>query len=70
MLAVEREFESHTLKSRLLLQVHDELIVELAEGEEDLVTSIVRDAMGSAYPLKAPLAVNVGIGFSWSEAAH
>ncbi|MBC7463255.1 MAG: DNA polymerase I [Actinobacteria bacterium] len=70
MLAVEQEFENHKVKSRLLLQVHDELIVELAGGEEDLVTTIVRDSMGSAYPLKAPLAVNVGIGFSWSEAAH
>lgn len=70
MLAVESELHIANLESRLLLQVHDELIIELAEGEEVAVTKLVRDAMGSAYPLRAPLAVNVGVGFSWSDAAH
>jgi DNA polymerase-1 len=70
MLAVEKEIAKSSLRSRLLLQVHDELIVELADGEEERVTALVRNAMGGAYPLKAPLAVNVGIGFSWSDAAH
>ncbi len=70
MLNVERAIDRHGLKSRLLLQVHDELICEVASGEAEVLTEIVRREMGSAYPLKAPLAVSVGIGKSWNEAAH
>ena len=70
MLKVEAELLSADLKSRLLLQVHDELIFELAKGEEDQVTEIVRKEMGGAYPLKAPLSVNIGVGVSWNAAAH
>lgn len=70
MLNVERAIESRKLTSRLLLQVHDELIFEVSKGEEEVLTAVVREAMGSAYPLKAPLEVSVGIGKSWHEAAH
>ena len=70
MLNVERAIDTHGLKSRLLLQVHDELICEVASGEAEILTEIMRKEMGSAYPLKAPLAVSVGIGKSWNEAAH
>jgi len=70
MLNVESAIESKKLKSRLLLQVHDELIFEVSKGEELILTELVREQMGSAYPLKAPLEVSVGIGKSWNEAAH
>ena len=70
MLEVESELMQANLKSRLLLQVHDELIIELAQGEEDQVAEIVRNEMARAYPLKAPLSVNIGVGISWSAAAH
>lgn len=70
MLNVEAAIESKKLKSRLLLQVHDELIFEVSKGEESVLTELVREAMGSAYPLKAPLEVSVGIGKSWNDAAH
>jgi DNA polymerase-1 len=70
MLNVERALLSEGLKSRLLLQVHDELILEVVEGEEEVLTNLVRREMGSAFPLRAPLDVNVGIGKSWNEAAH
>lgn len=70
MLNVEDAIESKKLKSRLLLQVHDELIFEVSKGEDLILTELVREAMGSAYPLKAPLEVSVGIGKSWNEAAH
>jgi len=46
------------------------LIFEVSAGEEEVLTTTVREAMGSAYPLKAPLEVSVGIGKSWNEAAH
>ena len=70
MLNVEQSIETKKLKSRLILQVHDELIFEVSAGEEEVLTTTVREAMGSAYPLKAPLEVSVGIGKSWNEAAH
>ncbi len=70
MLNVDAAIEAAQLKSRLLLQVHDELIFEVVNGEEAALTELVRKAMGSAYPLKAPLEVSVGIGKSWHEAAH
>ena len=70
MLNVQRALVTEGLKSRLLLQVHDELILEVSAGEEEVLTDLVRREMGSAYPLKAPLDVSVGIGRSWNEAAH
>ena len=70
MLNVEVGLEAKALKSRLLLQVHDELIFEVVAGEEETLTTLVRESMGSAYPLKAPLEVSVGMGKSWNEAAH
>ena len=70
MLNVESAIQGQGLKSRLLLQVHDELICEVAPGEDEVLTALMRKEMGSAYPLKAPLAVSVGIGKSWNEAAH
>ena len=56
--------------SRLLLQVHDELIFEIASGEEARLTEMVRDEMQSAVSLSLPLSVNIGIGSSWDLAAH
>ena len=70
MLRVDNELSLNRWKSRILLQVHDELILEIAEGELDQVRTMVEKQMGSAYPLDAPLAVNIGIGRSWAEAAH
>jgi DNA polymerase-1 len=58
------------LKSRMLLQVHDELMIEVAEGELEAVTELVRSAMGGAFSLRVPLDVSVGTGRSWAEAAH
>jgi DNA polymerase-1 len=70
MLNVQQALVKENLKSRLLLQVHDELILEVSTGEEDVLTNLVRREMGSAFPLRAPLDVSVGIGKSWNEAAH
>ena len=70
MLNVQKALVAEGLRSRLLLQVHDELILESVTEEIDIATEILRREMGSAYPLKAPLDVNVGVGKSWNEAAH
>ena len=70
MLNVQRAIEKEGLQSRLLLQIHDELILEVVAGEKEAVSQLVRREMGSAYPLKAPLDVNAGLGLTWHEAAH
>ena len=70
MINVQKALVAEGLRSRLLLQVHDELILESVTDEIDIATEILRREMGSAYPLKAPLDVNVGVGKSWNEAAH
>jgi DNA polymerase-1 len=70
MLNVQSAINTEGLKSRLLLQIHDELILEVVKGEEEKITELVRREMGSAYPLKAPLDVNAGLGLTWHEAAH
>ncbi|WP_309068427.1 DNA polymerase I [Microbacterium sp.] len=60
----------HGMGSRVLLQIHDELVVEVAPGEWDDVERIVRDRMGGAAELTVPLDVQVGRGADWNEAAH
>lgn len=70
MLNVQSALVAGKFTSRLLLQVHDELILEVVNAEVDAVSELVRTQMGSAYPLRAPLDVSVGIGKSWNEAAH
>jgi DNA polymerase-1 len=70
MLNVEKAMKSKNLSSRLLLQVHDELIFEIAKGEHEVMEELVRKQMGSAFELKAPLDVNIGFGKSWDLAAH
>ena len=70
MLNVAAGIREKNLKSRLLLQVHDELILEVADGEIDILTQLVKDGMGSAFKLSVPLDVNIGIGTSWDLAAH
>jgi DNA polymerase-1 len=54
----------------MLLQVHDELLFEVAPGEREILEKLVREKMGSAYPLDVPLEVSVGYGRSWDAAAH
>jgi DNA polymerase-1 len=70
MLNVEKAMRSENLASRLLLQVHDELIFEIAKGEHEVMEALVRKQMGSAFELKALLDVNIGFGKSWDLAAH
>ncbi|GAA0655831.1 DNA polymerase I [Kitasatospora atroaurantiaca] len=70
MLHVDRALTEAQLRSRMLLQVHDEIVLELAPGEREQVESIVREQMAGAYPLRAPLDVSVGVGPNWEVAAH
>ena len=70
MLGVQEELDAEDLRSRLLLQVHDELVLEIAPGEREAVEAVVRARMGAAADLTVPLDVSVGTGRSWHEAAH
>ena len=70
MLGVHRALTDSRLRSRMLLQVHDELVLEIADGERDAVEELVRREMGAAYQLDVPLEVSIGTGRSWHDAAH
>lgn len=70
MITTDNALRDKGLQSRMLLQVHDELLFEVAEGERDSLEALVRETMGSAYPLDVPLEVSVGYGRSWDAAAH
>ena len=70
MLGTERALHEAGVRSRMLLQVHDELVLEIAPGEREQVEQIVREQMGAAADLDVPLDVSVGVGRSWHAAAH
>ena len=70
MLRVEEALRSAGLRSRMLLQVHDELVFEVAPGERADLEALVRREMGGAYPLSVPLEVSVGVGRDWNGADH
>jgi DNA polymerase-1 len=70
MLNVEKAIEAEGLRSRMLLQVHDELVLEVAAGEHEALESLVRREMAGAAQLSVPLEVSVGFGTSWDDAAH
>jgi DNA polymerase I len=70
MLDVERAIAAEGLRSRMLLQVHDELVLEVAPGEREALEALVRREMAGAAQLSVPLEVSVGFGASWDDAAH
>jgi len=70
MLNVDRALREQALASRMLLQVHDELVFEVAPGERETLDALVRREMGGAADLAVPLDVSLGTGRSWHEAAH
>jgi DNA polymerase-1 len=70
MLKVDASLREQGLKSRMLLQVHDELVFEIAPGEREALEELVRRDMGSAVEMAVPLDVSIGVGRTWHEAAH
>nr|WP_106207284.1 DNA polymerase I [Kineococcus rhizosphaerae] len=70
MLDLDAGLRASGLRSRLLLQVHDELVLEVAAGEREELEALVRSTMGGAASLAVPLEVSVGVGRSWHEAGH
>jgi DNA polymerase-1 len=70
MLRVDAALRESEAVSRVLLQVHDELVLEIAPGEREPVEALVRKEMGAAVEMKVPLEVSVGVGGSWHDAVH
>jgi DNA polymerase-1 len=70
MINIEADAAERQLQSRMLMQVHDELVFEVAAGEQETLEEIVRHRMGTAADLSVPLDVQVGVGPNWDAAAH
>jgi DNA polymerase-1 len=70
MLKVQTALDDARMHSRLLLQVHDELVLEVFPGEREALEALVREAMAGAADLAVPLDVSVGFGTTWQDAAH
>lgn len=70
MLRVERALRETKLRSRMLLQVHDELVFEVAAGEREALEGLVREQMGAAHELTVALEVSIGVGRNWDAAGH
>ena len=70
MLKVDKVLKENDLKSRILLQVHDELVIEVWPKELETVKTLVKTEMGKAADLLVPLDVSIGVGSSWDQAAH
>ena len=68
MINIQREIKNMKLKSKLVLQIHDELLFEFPESEEDVIIELVTKKMENAIQLKVPVVVDYGIGTSWYDA--
>ena len=68
LVRLDAALESGGYESTLVLQVHDEVLVELAPGEDDVVRPLVHDTLAGAAELRVPLAVNLAVGPSWADA--
>ena len=68
MIKIDEELTKQNLKTRMLLQVHDELVFEAPEEEEEIVTALIKNEMENAYKTSVPLLVEVGVGDNWLEA--
>jgi DNA polymerase-1 len=67
MIAIHRQLDEQKLRSRMILQVHDELLFEVPPEELDRLRAIVRDAMENAYALRVPLVVDIKVGPNWRD---
>ena len=68
MVEIYREFDKRNLKSKMLIQVHDELVFNVLDDEIDEVSEIVRDIMENTFKIDVPLKVDIEIGNNWYEA--
>jgi DNA polymerase-1 len=67
MIRIDSAIRERELKSRMTLQVHDELVFEVPEAEIDIMRSLVKELMENAHPLAVPLLVEIGVGPNWRD---
>jgi len=67
MISIQQTLHERKLKTRMLLQVHDELVFELEPSEEGEVRALVSEKMANAIPLQVPIVVDIGVGTNWLE---
>jgi DNA polymerase-1 len=70
MIKVYDELKRRNLKSRMILQIHDEILLEIKNEEEEEVITLIRNVMENVIPLKVPLKVSIGTGESWLQASN
>ena len=68
MIKIYKEFHNLGLKSKMVLQVHDELVFDVYCSEQEIVKEIVKNNMENVYPMQVPLKVDLGFGQNWLEA--
>jgi DNA polymerase-1 len=68
MIRLQEKLEKNKMGAKLILQIHDELVVEAPFSEKDAVIILMKETMESAYPLDVPLTVDAGFGKNWREA--
>jgi DNA polymerase-1 len=68
MIRVDAQLQQQSMRSRMMMQVHDELVFEVADDEVDALSALVRDSMLNVAQLAVPLDVDVGVGNNWDEA--
>ena len=67
MIDFSKKLKENNLQSKMIMQVHDELVIEVLKSEQDIVTKLVKEAMELNQPLSVPLVVDVNVGESWKE---
>jgi DNA polymerase-1 len=67
MISIHHELRRQQLHARMILQVHDELVFDVPEGEVEQLEEIVKSKMENVYPLSVPLVVEIGTGKNWME---
>lgn len=68
MINIQKEFHKQNFKSKMTLQVHDELVFDAHKSEVDIITPIIKDKMIHAIELNVPIEVGVGVGTNWLDA--
>lgn len=68
MIEIDKEMTARDMKSKMILQVHDELVFDVCKEELEMIQEIVRDKMLNALPLSIPIEVNLNTGENWLEA--
>jgi len=67
MIAIDRKLTEEKLRTRMVLQVHDELLFEVPEDETERITALVKDAMENVIQLKVPLVADLAFGENWRD---